>query len=179
MGTRRGTSACAVAATLLAALALSASASASASLTPFQRDFGEVRLDATSSPRVFYLTVVCDDDPSLLFYQCANVGGDPPLPVSISVGNGFRQTNDCPAAMPRPGTGITGTEPLSSTCKINVTFAPTEAGKVNRVVDTGDTAENPVSAVSGTGTTPAAVAKKKKCKRKAKRAKRKRCRKRG
>jgi hypothetical protein len=162
---------------LLVGLALSASASASASLTPFNRDYGDVKVDSTSSARVFHLTVVCDDNPSLLFYQCANVGGDPPLPVSISVGKSFKQTNDCPAAMPRTGTGITGTEPLTTTCRINVTFAPTEAGKLKAVVDTGDTLENPVAAVSGTGVTPAAAAKKKKCKRKSKWPKRKRCRK--
>ena len=173
MGARRGTSACAFAATLLAALALSASAAASASLTPFHRDYGDVRVDSTSSPRVFYLTVVCNDNPSVLFYQCANVGGDPPLPVSISVGKGFRQTNDCPASMPRAGTGITGTEPASATCRITVTFAPTEAGKAKGVIETGDTPENPVAAVYGTGVIPAATAKKKKCKKRKKKCRKK------
>jgi len=148
---------------VLAALSLPSAAGANQSLTPFNRNFGDVKVGATSSPFVFRLTALCDDDPAAYFYQCQNVGGDPPLPVSISVSNGFTQTNDCPPTLSRAGIG---TEPVTSVCTITVRFAPSAERSIDGLLRTGTTAENPFAAISGTGVVPGASAKKKKCKKK-------------
>jgi hypothetical protein len=158
---------CAMAGALVAGSLLPASLPATESVTPFTRDFGSVATGTSSSVVSFHLTTLCEDDPEQFFYQCVNPGGDPPLPIDISVSGGFAQTNDCPAEMPRASGP--GGEPLSATCTIHVNFSPPAAGGFEGFLRTGNTPENPIAAISGTGVIPAPpAAPKKKCKKKKK-----------
>jgi hypothetical protein len=81
----------------------------------------------------------------------SNFGGSPLNGLTLLAGNGFSQTNNCPAALS-----------AGSSCTVSVAFTPQAAGDVvgalNVSDDSGNLGPTQVVALNGTGTVPAATA---------------------
>ncbi len=141
----------------LVALVAPSGASAIATLSPTYYDFGPTALNSSKTIR-FELSTSCADDPAQQNFQCLVPGGEPPLPVSISVAGGFSQTNNCPSSMTR--------NEVVAVCSIFVSFAPTALGPFQGRLDTGEDA--PSSSLGATGTPAVKQPPKKKCRKAAK-----------
>ncbi len=164
---------------VIAALGLAVpSAGASVTLTPASADFGSLNVGTTSVPQAFTLTNTCDAPSGINPNMCISVNA---VSSAVSTTGDFGQTNDCPATL------FTFNYPSSTSCTINVTFAPTTAGSLAGTLSAGGMSRP----LSGTGValpiqstvqstaepTGERAAALKKCKKKRTKAARKRCRK--
>jgi hypothetical protein len=102
-----------------------ASPAGAATLSPSSADFGTQTVGSVSAPKAFTLAPSVTD-----------------LTLAVSTTGDFSQTNDCPAVLTL----------LSSSCTINVTFAPTAAGGRSGTLSTAAlVVGGPSATLSGTG----------------------------
>jgi hypothetical protein len=136
-------------------------ANASTSIAPTSLNFGAQQVGTTSAGQTTTLTLTC----SLPGPVCFILSEDFTPSINASP-TAFRQTNNCPATMSAGG-GFAS--PLSVSCQITVTFAPTAEGTVTGTLSTGmggPTASLSGTAVPATATpAPAPAAERKKCKK--------------
>jgi len=107
----------------------------SVSLSPTTVSFGSQLAGTTSSPQTVSLT---------------NTGNAALSITSIAASTQFSQTNNCPISP--------ATLPVSGTCTIDVTFAPTAAGAQSGSITIADTAVGSPQQISLTGTGAAVIA---------------------